>query len=44
VDAVEVADGHDCAADGTGRGLVEPERNDGHAFPELVQGIGCPSL
>src|SRR5262249_58492176 len=39
VNAVEVADGHDSGADRPGRRLVEPEPNDRHASPALVQGI-----
>jgi len=44
VNAVEVADGRHSAANRFRRGLVKPERNDGHATPERVQGIRCPSL
>ena len=44
MDAVEVADGKDSATDRRGRGLVQPERNDRHVSPELVQGMDCPSL
>ena len=43
MDAIEIADGHDAAtALGIWWQIVNPERNDGHAFPELVQAISVP--
>jgi hypothetical protein len=44
VGPVEVADGHDPAAHPIRRNVLEPQRDDGHAGGELVQGGRCPSL
>jgi hypothetical protein len=41
---VKVPDGHDPAAHIFRRGVVEPQRDDGHAGSELVPGRWCPSL